>query len=95
MNTEWRLISSMTAAALALAALPTAAGAQSEGQANNEISIFAGRVLGDDLTETPVSGRVPQLDDDGAVTPPGATTPDMPPGGGSRAPDAADRRGAA
>ena len=64
MNTEWKLIGSMTAAALALAALPTAAGAQSEGQANNEISIFAGRVLGDDLTETPVSGRVPQLDDD-------------------------------
>ena len=64
MKTEWRLIGSMTVAALALATLPTAAEAQSEGQANHEISVFAGRVLGDDLTETPVSGRVPQLDDD-------------------------------
>ena len=64
MKTEWRLIGSMTVAALVLATLPTAAGAQPEGQANQEISVFAGRVLGDDLTETPVSGRVPQLDDD-------------------------------
>ena len=64
MKTEWKLIGSMTIAALTLATLPTTAGAQPEAQAQHEISVYAGRVLGDDLTETEVSGRIPQLDDD-------------------------------
>jgi opacity protein-like surface antigen len=64
MKTEWRLIGSMAVAALALATLPAAAGAQPEARADHEISVYAGRVLGDDLTETEVSGRMPQLDDD-------------------------------
>ncbi|MBX5461729.1 MAG: porin family protein [Steroidobacteraceae bacterium] len=59
-----------TAAASGIAALGTMAlvcGAPAKAEVKagtNEVHVFAGYLFGDDLTETPISGTTPELDDD-------------------------------
>ena len=46
---------------LALNAAPAAAQAEAGSQ---EVHVYGGQLFGDDLTDTPISGRTPELDDD-------------------------------
>jgi outer membrane protein W len=63
----WMLIGRVTltgvaaAAALGLNSAPAAAQVETGDQ---EVSIYAGQLFGDDLTDRKVSGRTPKLDDD-------------------------------
>ena len=61
MNTHWKLGALTTLGALALFTSP--ANAQVEGQ-GQELGFYGGQLFGDDLTNTPVSGQTPKLDDD-------------------------------
>jgi len=61
MKNEWKL--SGIAALGVLASIAAPAQAQVEG-ASQELGVYGGELFGDDLTDTPVSGRTPQLDDD-------------------------------
>ncbi len=61
MNTHWKLGALAALGTLALATTPALA--QEEG-ARNELGFYGGELFGDDLTNTPVSGQTPKLDDD-------------------------------
>jgi outer membrane beta-barrel protein len=61
MNKDWKLPGLAALGVVALANAP--AQAQVEG-ASQEISVYGGELFGDDLTDTPVSGQTPDLDDD-------------------------------
>jgi outer membrane beta-barrel protein len=61
MTTTWKLASLTSLAALALSALPAYAQVQ---PGTSEVHVYAGYLTGDDLTDTAISGRTPELDDD-------------------------------
>ena len=61
MKTHWKLGALTTLGALAL--FTSLANAQVEGQ-GQELGFYGGELFGDDLTDTPVSGQTPKLDDD-------------------------------
>jgi outer membrane beta-barrel protein len=61
MTTTWKLASLTSLAALALSALPAYAQVQ---PGTSEVHVYAGHLTGDDLTDTAISGRTPELDDD-------------------------------
>ena len=59
MKTTWKLTGLAAIGALALSTVP--AGAQEPTQ---EVHVYGGELFGDKLTDTPVSGNRPELDDD-------------------------------
>jgi outer membrane beta-barrel protein len=56
-----RLIGIATAAVFAAGAVPMLARAE---EGRQEVTVYGGELFGDDLTDTRVSGRTPELDDD-------------------------------
>lgn len=61
MATDWQFGGMVTLGVLTLHAVPAAADVRAS---THEIHIFAGKLFGDDLTDTGISGRRPELDDD-------------------------------
>jgi outer membrane beta-barrel protein len=61
MKTEWSLAGLALTGALALNAAPAVAQVSGGSQ---EIHVYGGELFGDDLTDSAISGRTPQLDDD-------------------------------
>jgi outer membrane beta-barrel protein len=61
MATDWQFGGMVTLGVLTLHAVPAAAEVRAT---THEIHIFAGKLFGDDLTDTGISGRRPELDDD-------------------------------
>jgi len=61
MTTTRKLASLTGLAALALSALPAYAQVQPR---TSEVHVYVGDLIGDDLTDTAISGRTPELDDD-------------------------------
>jgi outer membrane beta-barrel protein len=61
MKTEWKLTGLAALGALAIIAAPTSAQAQERTQ---EVHVYGGELFGDTLTDTGISGRKPELDDD-------------------------------
>jgi len=61
MKTEWKMKGLVALGALALGAGPASAGAQ---EGTQELHVYGGELFGDKLTDTAISGRKPELDDD-------------------------------
>ena len=61
MKTKWKLTGLAALGAIALHAVP--AGAQTQ-ERTQELSAYAGELFGDPITDTAISGRKPELDDD-------------------------------
>ena len=64
MKLDWKLISVATFGMLAQQALPAAAQAQDRRAGPNEIGVFAGQLVGDDIDGVEIAGATPELDDD-------------------------------
>ena len=64
MKLDWKFISVATLGVLAQQALPAAAQAQDRRAGPNEIGIFAGQLVGDDIDGVEIAGAAPELDDD-------------------------------
>ena len=64
MKLDWKLISVATFGMLAQQALPNAAQAQDRRAEPNEIGVFAGQLVGDDIKGVQIAGATPELDDD-------------------------------
>jgi opacity protein-like surface antigen len=64
MKLDWKLISVATFGMLAQQALPAAAQAQDRRAGPNEIGVFAGQLVGDDIEGVEIAGATPELDDD-------------------------------
>lgn len=61
MRMDWKLTGLASLGTLALYAVPAPAQVQPN---TSEIHVYAGQLIGDDLTDTAVSGQTPELDDD-------------------------------
>lgn len=61
MTRNLKLASLTSLAALALSALPASAQVQPR---TSEVHVYVGHLVGDDLTDTAISGQTPELDDD-------------------------------
>src|SRR5688572_19093484 len=64
MKLDWKLISVATLGMLAQQALPAAAQAQDRRAGPNEIGVFAGQLVGDDIDGVEIVGATPELDDE-------------------------------
>jgi opacity protein-like surface antigen len=64
MKLDWKLISVATFGMLVQQALPAAAQAQDRRAGPNEIGVFAGQLVGDDIKGVQIAGAAPELDDD-------------------------------
>src|SRR5687767_8576545 len=61
MRTDWKLIGAAGLGTLALYGVPALAQVQAR---TSEVHVYAGQLIGDDLTDTDISGQTPELDDD-------------------------------
>src|SRR3954470_14174631 len=61
MKSQLKLLGLASLGAASLISAPAFAQVESRSQ---EVSAYAGQLFGDKLTDTPVSGQVPELDDD-------------------------------
>ena len=61
MTTNLKVASLTVLAALAVSALPAYAQVQPK---TSEVHVYVGDLIGDDLTDTAISGQTPELDDD-------------------------------